>query len=349
MPGRSNAWGDGEAARPAPRSVLRLVAELYYVRDWSQAEIAELLRCSVSKVSRMLAAARADQIVQITVDSDPHELEPLARELSDALGAVATLTAGRRGDTPAAGAVCAVAAAPLVAAMLPELGVVGTAGGYTISTLANALPRVSRPGLTIVPLLGGLHLTSPPLLDINVMTDRIAERLGATPRRLLAPGLLDSPATKEALLRDTVVRATTDLWSKLACALLGVSGGPVDQPGYTTVFDQLSDDERARLASKGVAGDIAGHLFTIDGEPVEDEWASRLLCIDLDRLRACPQAILVAAGPHKVRSIVGACRTGAIDRLFTDELTAASILRLVESGRRDSLGAPSPVTAKGGR
>ena len=306
---------------------MRLAAELYYVRDLSQEEISRLLSQSISTVSRMLAQARAEGIVQITVERDPSELVPLATALSDALSVQASVTPGRPGDPAGAGRLCAVAAAPAVADELPAAGVLGTSGGHTIAALAGALPRSNRPGLTIVPIAGGMHAGVPPLLDINVITDLIAERLGSSTIRLLAPGLLDSPKTKEALLADSVVRVTTELWSQIDSALVGIGGVPNARAGYPTMMDQLDDDVRSRLIAKGVVGDIAGHLFTIDGDRVEDEWASRLLCISYEALCHSRQVIAVAAGPSKVQSIIGCARTGAVSHLYTDEPTATAIMQ----------------------
>lgn len=316
------------------RSIMRLAAELYYIRELSQADISRLLSLSISTVSRMLTQARAEGIVQITVERDPNELVPLARVLSDALSVQVSLTPGRPGSPAVAGRVCAVAAAAAIADELPTAGVLGMAGGYTIAALAGALPKTDRPGLTIVPIAGGMHAGVPPLLDVNAITDRIAERLGASTIRLLAPGLLDSLKTKEALLDDSVIKVTTELWSRLDCALVGVSGTPGVNLGYPTVMDQLEPDIRRRLIAKGVVGDIAGHLFTIDGGLVEDEWASRLLCISFEMLRKSGKIVVVAAGSHKAESIIGCARTGAISHLYTDEPTARAIM--------ESLGARQP-------
>jgi len=331
--GKKDRPGRSRGSSP-DRSVMRLAAELYYIRELSQGEISRLLSISISTVSRMLTQARAEGIVQITVECDPNELVPLARALSEALSVKVSLTPGRASSPAVAGRVCAVAAAAAVVDELPTAGILGTAGGYTIAALAGALPKMDRPGLTIVPIAGGMHAGTPPLLDVNAITDRIAERLGASTVRLLAPGLLDSLKTKEALLEDSVVKVTTELWSRLDCALVGVSGMPGVKLGYPTVMDQLEADVQRRLIAKGVVGDIAGHLFTIDGDLVEDEWASRLLCISFEMLRKCGKVIAVVAGSHKVESIIGCARTGVISHLYTDEPTANAIMQ--------SLGARQP-------
>lgn len=315
---------------------MRLVAELYYLRGLRQAEISHLLSLSNPTISRLLAQARATGIVQISVERDPNELLPLAKELSDALSVEVTLVAGRSGDAGVTARVCGVAAAPAVAELLPTEGVLGVAGGYTVSALAGALPKMERPRLTIVALEGGVPASAIPLLDVNGIAELISERLGATTVRLLAPVLVDSLKTKEALLDDSVIKRATTLWSHLDCALVGVGGPPGRRLGYPSFMDHLDAMVESRLISKGVVGEVAGHFFTIEGELVEDLMSSRMLMVDFEMLRRCPQTIIVAAGMHKVEAIVGCARTKVANRLYTDEPTAALIMKWLTAKRARS-------------
>jgi DNA-binding transcriptional regulator LsrR (DeoR family) len=347
MSARAGRQGHDESSYDEPdegltdASLLRFVAELYYLREWGQAEIADMLGCSVSKVSRLLGSARAQGIVQITVEPDPSALRPLAHQLSDALGVEAVVTPGREGDPMVSGRMCAVAAAPLVAAELPVDGVIGIAGGFTVSALVSALPRIERPGLTVVPIVGSYHVTES-FLDVNEIAGNLARHLHAAAQRILAPGLLDSAATRLVLLEDSAVRATTAFWSRLDYVLVGVSGAPGDRPGYPTVMEQLSAEGLQRLEAKGVAGEVAGHLFRFDGTLAEDEWTSRALSIPFELLSASKRVAAVAAGPSKINSVIACSRTGVLDALFTDEPTARAILHVLN-------GAGSPTSGSAAR
>jgi DNA-binding transcriptional regulator LsrR (DeoR family) len=153
-------------------------------------------------------------------------------------------------------------------------------------------------------------------------------RLGAQVHYLHAPGMLDDEETKDALLRDSGVAATTSHWETLDAALLGVSGGPTTQPGYGTVMDRLDDRSRRRLLELGVVGDVSGHLLRIDGTIIEDEWSRRVIAISIEALRRIPRVVLVAAGSNKQQSLLGALRARLASHLVTDRATAEGILRL---------------------
>lgn len=307
--------------------MMRLVAELYYVRDQSQSTIAELTGFSISKVSRMLSQARESGIVRISVEPAPDQLADLAGQVSKLLDlSDAYVTPGRSDDPIRATRLCAVAAGPWIAAAMPEAGVLGLAGGFTIAALVEALPQRRCAHLTIVPLVGGWDPATPHL-DINELSRRAAERLECQYQLLHAPGRLDSPAVKAALMSDSAIRVTTDYWDRLSLAIIGISGGPLTVPGYTTVMERLTGDERARLAREGVVGDMVGHLFDLNGHFVVDPTADRTIAAPVSALEKAARVIAIAAGPHKVDGIIGACRTRLIDTLVTDLPTAEEIVR----------------------
>ena len=307
--------------------MMRLVAELYYLREQSQSTIADLTGFSISKVSRLLSQAREAGVVRITVQPAPDQLAEQAAAMAAALGiSDAHVTPGRGDDPARATRLCAVAAAPWLAALVPEAGVLGLAGGYTISALVDALPHRRCAHLTIVPLVGGWDPETPHL-DINELARRAAAQLECRYQLLHAPGRLDSIEVKQALMADSAIRITTDYWDRLSLALIGISGGPLADPGYTTVMERLERADRRRLASRGVVGDMVGHLFDASGRIVDDPASERTIAAPVSALRRAARVIAIAAGRHKVEGIIGACRTGLIHTLVTDQPTAEAITR----------------------
>jgi len=333
------------------REMMRLVAQLYYVRELGQPEIAALTGFSISKVSRLLSAARAAGVVRIAVEGVPTAPTPIARALSAALHVEVWVTPGHETAPALAARLCGVAAASRLLDELPQDGAIGLTGGYTVESLVNALPAGSLPAgslparalpagstppgshprVVVVPLVGGWD-SSNPHLNSNEIARHMAERIGAGVRLLHAPGLLDSEATTAALLSDSAVTATTRYWGELKLALVGMSGAPRYAPGYGTVMDRLDEAGRTRLADKGAVGDVAGHLVRLDGSFVQDEWERRTISIPIETLRRVPRVIAIAAGSNKVETIVAGARTGLLHLLITDEPTAAAALELLRAG-----------------
>lgn len=310
----------------ADREVMRLVAELYYERDLRQPEVAAMTGFSVSKVSRLLTAAREQGIVRISVEPPPEGRPAVAGELERRFGVDVRITPGQERDPAAATRLAGVGAADDVVPWLPERGTIGIASGYTVTALVSALPRLRLPGVTVVPIVGGWDTTNQ-YLDSNQVARRMADRIGAQTRTLHAPAVLDTSATKEALLREPTIAATTSLWERLDMALIGVGGSPEAYPGYRTAVDRLGEESRRDLAEQHVIGDLAGHFFRADGSFLE-ALSDRTLAISLAALAKVGRVVAVAAGSSKAAPILGALRTGLLHALITDRPTAEAALKL---------------------
>jgi len=312
------------------REIMRLVAELYYERDLRQPEVAAMTGFSVSKVSRLLSAAREQGIVHITVEPAPEERPELAVALGERFGLTVEITPGRQRDAAAAARLCGLGAVDRLLPRLPERGVLGVAAGYTMDALASGMPRLQRPGLSIVPIVGGWDAENP-FLDSNQLAGRLAERVGGQSRALLAPAVVETAEMREALLRDSTVASTASMWRDVDVALVGIGGSPTAHPGYRTVIDRLGEAARADLRAAGVIGDLAGHFFRADGSFLE-AWSQRMLAMSIAELRATPTVMAIAAGAAKAAPIMGALRSGVIKVLVTDSATAAAVLALADRG-----------------
>src|SRR5579871_41163 len=149
---------------PEQDELLRWVAELYYLQQQGQAEIAALIGASVSKVSRLLAEARRQGIVTIQVAASRVGESEFEQELARRLGLQAVFVAPARvSDASIASRAAALMAARVLPKLLPIQGVVGFSVGYTVAQVTLALEPMPGADLTIVPLQGswvegGLHL-----------------------------------------------------------------------------------------------------------------------------------------------------------------------------------------------
>jgi DNA-binding transcriptional regulator LsrR (DeoR family) len=321
--------------------LLRWVAELYYLQQQGQADIANLIGASVSKVSRLLAEARRQGIVTIHVAASRVGDSPFERELAERLGLQAVYVAPARvSDASVASRAAALMAARMLPRLLPVQGLIGFSGGYTVAQLAHSLEPMPGVDLTIVPLQGnwvegGLHVHND-----QVCRDA-AHSLQARALSLPAPMVFDRADTRDALLRDRSIRPVTSRWSELDVAVVGVGPAPsVEGVDYLSVMGQLPDDVRSDLQRHGVVGDLCAHMFDEGGHFVEHEVSRRTLSISIDELRRVPRVVAVAGGLSKAISLLGAVRTGIPKVLITDQLTAESLSALI-NGESNANGYPT--------
>jgi DNA-binding transcriptional regulator LsrR (DeoR family) len=309
------------------------VAELYYLQQQGQADIAALIGVSVSKVSRLLAEARRLGIVTINVAASRVGDSELERQLVRELGLKGVFVAPARvRDASAASRVAALMAARVLPRWLPARGLVGLSGGYTMMHLAQALEPLPDADLMLVPLQGNWVDGGPHLHNDQVCRDA-ANRLGARSLSLPAPMVVERADTRDALLNDRSIRLVTERWSELDVAVVGVGVPPGGlNLDYPSVMGQLSPGVQGDLRDQGVVGDLCAHMVTADGRFVEHELSRRTLAIPIDQLRQVPCVVAVAGGVAKAASLLGAVRSGVPHVVITDQLTAERLQQL--SGQR---------------
>ena len=248
------------------------------------------------QVSRLLKRARAEGIVEIRiVDRDTAE-SPAAEVLRGRFGLDAVhLAPTLAGPEDLTRRIVGRLAAQVLRATIRDGNIVGIGDGASIGAVADALDDAATPvRATVVPLAGGYWSTGPEREPFR----RIADAFGAQPHGLMAPGLLDDAATKQALESHAGVRAVVDLWDRLDVALFGIGGRSW---GASSVGPEVARD----LEDGAAIGEILIAPFDIDGTFVCPTLRDRVLAFDARALGGVPVSIGVGAGERKVGPILG--------------------------------------------
>jgi DNA-binding transcriptional regulator LsrR (DeoR family) len=195
--------------------------------------------------------------------------------------------------------------------------VVGVGDGAAMSATADELEAGEQLDVTIVPLCGGFWRPTAGAEPAR----RIADALGASAYALHAPGLLDAPAVRDALLEHPGVRSVTELWSRLDAAILGI-GGP------TWSDSTVGPGACRELRAADAVGELLISPFDIDGRLVGASLRSRTIAFDPRNLSGVATTIGVATGAAKVAPILGTLRGGFLNVLVTDIETAEAVAAL---------------------
>jgi putative sugar-binding domain-containing protein len=98
-------------------------------------------------------------------------------------------------------------------------------------------------------------------------------------------------------------------------------------PPYSTVYTDISESDRNRLAHQGVVAELCATMINGNGQIVSSPLSDRLIAINHTQLAAVPNVIAVAGGPSKHQAIAAALASGIINSLVTDTATARHLLR----------------------
>jgi DNA-binding transcriptional regulator LsrR (DeoR family) len=297
-------------------------SRLYYELGETQGAIAELLGITRPQVSRLLKRARAEGIVEIRIVDSTRAESPAAEALRGSYGLDAVALAPTIvGPEDLTRRMVGRLAAQVLRAAARDGAVIGIGDGASVSATADALDEAPSPvAATVIPLCGGYWSTGPEREPYR----RVADALGAQPRGLMAPGLVDDAATKRALVSHAGVKTVLDLWGRLDIALFGIGG-----PAWSA--SAVGKKVERELASAEAVGEVLVAPYDLDGRFVCPVLRDQVIAFEARRLGRVPVAIGVASGEAKVRPILGALRAGVVRTLVTDVATAEAVATLDEA------------------
>lgn len=321
--------------------LLLRVARLYYEENLGQAEIAQRVGYSRSRVSRLLTEARAAGVVRIQVGHPLERTMALEAALVDRFGLRAARVVAPRAGESALTAV-AHAGADVLVEQCRDATVLAVSAGTTVDALVEELPLLALRDLHVVQMIGTLARRNP-LIDSTEIARRVAERLGGDYRVLPAPLIVGSARLARALQHEESVANALALAGHADVALLGI--GAVDQRGTSgQIFDDwLTSEERRGLVQRGAVGHLSAHHFDAAGRHVCADVCDRIMAVPLDRIRGIRTVIGVATGAAKLRAVRGALLGRYLDVLVTDAATAQGVLR--EDATRTAAGASEPTAS----
>ena len=314
---------------PAPRDTAVVVraARLYYEQGRSQTEIAQELGLSRSNVSRILTQARDRGIVEITIH-DPEGPPRRDEALEAALRAAFSLREAHVVSAPRTPAMEAVAreGAAVLTQRLATVRTIGVSWGQTVQSVVAQLETLRpRPTPEVLPLVGG-HSSLDQFDSGESVLRVLASRLGATPRTLYAPAVLESATAVATLRGESSIGQVLAAAAQVELALVGIGSVGRHSSPHVVELMRLSEAEQAAFAAQQPVGDVCGRFIDADGVPLGAPTDQRVLAVTFSELLRIPEVVGVAAGPEKAPGVLGVLRSGAIDTAVFDVDLAREVL-----------------------
>lgn len=308
------------------------VLVLHFIDGMKQAEIAESMNLSASKVNRLIAQGRKLGMLKIEIESPFQRLVNIEKRLMEVAGlASAVVAPSVPGSVETTLRQVGRAAGNQLLEALRDGDVIAITGGKAVSAVVeNLLPERSF-DVTVVPLTGGVqgkHYT-----DVNHLATKLAEKLGGKTMLVHAPLFAESREQRDMLMEMASIRSVFDLARRAAIALVGIGSIQTASSSYYDLHPMPNPD-RELVARSGAAGEFLAHLIRDDGSMADYPPNSRLVALEPEELANCRRTIGVAAGPEKVRPIRAALSGRYLDSLVLDEETALAVLKTME-GLRD--------------
>lgn len=304
------------------RMILK-VCQLYYEENLSQKEISSQLGISRPQISRMLSAARNNNVVSIKINNpflDETKLEHSIMEryrLKDVL----VLNTGKANESGNELEEFGRLAAECIDAYIMDHNCVGVMSGQTISHLAGSINHLNRRGLAFVPLVGGMGATGAGW-HANAIAQRFSECSGGTCYILNAPVIVKNKQSRDILIQEPEIAAVLKKGASCDVAIIGV--GQINRNSTTVKAGTLDNEDITRLEKAGAVASVCTSYLDANGTILETGLEERSIGLTLDQLKKS-RTIALAVGKNKAESIKAALSSGYLDVLITNLDTARVI------------------------
>ncbi|MDR1393080.1 MAG: MarR family transcriptional regulator [Bifidobacteriaceae bacterium] len=304
-----------------------LAASMYYSQGQTMQAVARRLGTSRSTVSRLLARARSQGIVSITLTDPSHDREGLASAVAAAYGVRAQVVPlpPETDDLERLSLVAAEAARTLTQWMGPSM-VLAVAWGNTTAAIAQQLKPQAARGSVVVQLNGAANTRTSGVSYTAVLLSQFARAFGASVLDFPVPAFFDSAETKEMMWRERSITRVLEVQAKADVAVMSVGAvdGPI--PSHVYAAGYLDKHDLKVLGRERVVGDVCTVFLRQDGSYDDIEINRRASGPTPVQLRAIPRRLLVVASESKVGGLLGALRAGVATDLVIDERTAARLV-----------------------
>lgn len=308
---------------------LRLrAAWLYYNQGLTQKDVAEKLGISRSTVIRMLDEAVKRAEVQIWISEGIDDCVDLAVKLEKAyrLDEAVVVPSPEKPDAGSIARAVGLALGQFLTEVVTDDMTIGVGWGRTMTASLAGFRPPRRQNCKVVSLLGGIvavHQTNP--IDY---TWRLASQLGAECYMFLAPLLVDSVATKRALIEQCGLKTLYDLAENLDLAI--VSCGDIGPHSTSLSEGFITRETLQELVRRGCVCDTMFNFLDAAGNTIDHPINERVMSIDLDTLKKAKHIVLSSGGAHRAEAIRATIRRIGCNTLITDEGAARQLLRLAE-------------------
>lgn len=292
-------------------------ANLYYKKNLTQQEIANLMGLTRQTVSKLLSDAVKENIVEIKINNPEISRKNLSAKLCEKYGIEEAVVCSVSNDNDSLRKMMTVKSAAEYLVPLFKVGGqnIAVSWGRTVKALIEELPEIITENNTLFPLFGATDNVEEYFLS-NSLARGMADKLSATLKYAWFPYLPEKQTDAELFKKTSYYEGIKDLWEKIDIAVVGI--------GNTEVLRLFERNFNSPKTENEIIGDIATHFFNKDGKIIEI--FDNSLCASADNLKKAKKTVAVACSDNKISAISGALKTGLVDVLITDEYTAEKLI-----------------------
>ena len=299
-------------------------AWMYFIEEMTQNEIAQQLGIGRVTVVRLLTDARERNEVTFSIQGGLQECIAVARELEKRLNIEEVIVVPMSNpQADATGSISTATGMFLNEIITPGLRI-GVGWGRTLLESLNYINQVAIPDMSVVSLLGGI--TKVKQFNPSEFAWRFSNLFQAECFLMTAPAIVNSPATKKALIEFCGLGEVFEKAQSLDAVLLSVGDLAMEGTPYRNGF--VPESVRNDMVNLGAVGETLFNYFDANGKLVESAIDGCVMAVPLKTIANTPKRIIASGGLRKAEALLGAIRLIHPTVLVTDEFAARRILEL---------------------
>lgn len=310
---------------PDTHDVKLRAAWLYHVEQLTQEEVARQLGLNRSKVLRLLAAAREEGLVQISINGRGSDMLQLEQALTARFGLQQAIVVPVSGLSEARSIQAVAHATGRYLSDQMQDGIsIGVGWGATLHHAIRSLAWRHVRDATVVSLLGEVTHAGPD--SPSAVAWQLAHFYRTELYQITAPVFVPDPALAQALWHIDDMARLQARAQALDLVLLSVG----DLSRQASIFRRglLSWDTADSLKAAGAVGDVLCHFVDAAGRIVDHPANQRVMAIPPASLADFPRTVISSCGARKAQAMIAGIAATRAHTLIVDETAARAMLRL---------------------
>ncbi|SKA50452.1 DNA-binding transcriptional regulator LsrR, DeoR family [Enterovibrio nigricans DSM 22720] len=298
-------------------------AWLHYSGGFTQSEVAKRLGITQPKAHRLISRAFKQGLITVLVDPSIQCCIDLEDSLTANYGLEFCQVVPDLNEDGLPLRALGLAGAGFLRRIIEseQYKTIGIGHGRTLASMVHHLPAIHQTHTRFVSLLGGLtrKFAANPLDVIH----RLAEKTDAEAYMLPVSIFANSAQDKETLMRQPGIADVFDMGRE--ADLLIISIGEANWHSHLSEVNLVTKEEMHEIQALNAQGELLGHYFDAEGEPVKTSLNERAMSLSVDELRGKP-LVALAGGVSKVPALKAVLKSGLMKGLITDDVTAKQLL-----------------------
>jgi len=298
------------------------VAQLYYLENYMQKDIAKKMSISRVAVSRILSKAKKLKLVEIKINNLKDSFQDLEFVIEKKFKLKECVVASSFENEKNTFIELAKYLSETLDRIVKPQDYIGVSWGYSLGIISENIEIRQKSNIKVVPIIGSLGVIEEGI-NSNVIAKNFALGFGGVSYLINSPAVLESIEAKSVMENEENNKRIFELSKNLDVAIVGASDlGPQSS---LHKFSNYKSEDFKYLTKLGVEGVV--NLSSIDknGNVLPNVVDKRTIALSFDKLRKVKNVILIAVGERKKKVIEAALKSGIVSILMTDEITARSI------------------------